>query len=64
MLFRSWLVDFKTDDVNAKELPEKIKTYSPQLQLYARALEKIYARPVTNCWLHFLAVRKTATINL
>ncbi len=58
-----WLVDFKTDTVSTKELPEKIKAYSPQLQLYARALEKIYSRPVTNCWLHFLAARKTATID-
>jgi ATP-dependent helicase/nuclease subunit A len=57
-----WLVDFKTDNVSAKELPEKIKTYSPQLRLYARALEKIYSRPVANCWLHFLAARKTVEI--
>jgi ATP-dependent helicase/nuclease subunit A len=58
----TWLLDFKTDDVDTKELPEKIKTYSPQLQLYARALEKIYSRPVTNSWLHFLAARKTVTV--
>ncbi len=57
-----WLVDFKTDDVRARELPEKIKSYSPQLKLYARALEKIYSRPVTNCWLHFLSARQTVTI--
>jgi ATP-dependent helicase/nuclease subunit A len=57
-----WLLDFKTDDASAKELSDKIKTYSPQLQLYAQALEKIYMRPVTNCWLHFLAARKTVTV--
>ena len=32
----------------------KSKLYTPQLKLYARALAKIYSRPVTNCWLHFL----------
>ncbi|HUE36855.1 MAG TPA: PD-(D/E)XK nuclease family protein, partial [Candidatus Acidoferrum sp.] len=58
-----WLVDFKTDKASAKELREKIKFYSPQLKLYARALEKIYSRPVTNCWLHFLAARKTERIS-
>jgi ATP-dependent helicase/nuclease subunit A len=58
----TWLVDFKTDDVSAKELSEKTKAYSPQLQLYARALEKIYSRPVTNCLLHFLAARKTVEV--
>jgi ATP-dependent helicase/nuclease subunit A len=57
-----WLVDFKTDEVTAKDLPEKIKIYSPQLKLYARALEKIYCRPVTDCRLHFLSARKTVKI--
>ena len=58
-----WLLDFKTDDVSAGDLPDKIKTYSSQLRLYARALEKIYSLPVTNCWLHFLAARKTVTVS-
>ncbi|HEX7618552.1 MAG TPA: 3'-5' exonuclease, partial [Verrucomicrobiae bacterium] len=43
-----WLVDFKTDEVRADELPEKTKLYEPQLRLYARALAKIYSRPVTH----------------
>ena len=57
-----WLVDFKTDDVRAKDLPEKVGFYSPQLKLYALALERIYSRPVTSCRLHFLAARKTVTV--
>jgi ATP-dependent helicase/nuclease subunit A len=52
-----WLVDFKTDDVRENELARKIKSYKPQLKLYALALEKIYSRPVTNRWLHFLSLR-------
>ena len=59
-----WLVDFKTDAVQVGDLPEKIKTYTPQLKLYASALAKIYSRPVTNCWLHFLAVSKTLDMNI
>jgi ATP-dependent helicase/nuclease subunit A len=59
-----WLVDFKTDAVRAKDLPEKIESYSPQLKLYVRALEKIYSRPVTRCWLHFLSARKTVAVSL
>ncbi len=54
-----WLVDFKTDQVRTDELPEKIRLYEPQLKLYACALGKIYSRPVTSCWLHFLNARKT-----
>jgi ATP-dependent helicase/nuclease subunit A len=57
-----WIVDFKTDDVPAKGLAEKIRLYAPQLKLYARALEKIHSRPATHCWLHFLSAGRTETI--
>ncbi len=57
-----WLVDFKTDEVRANELPEKTRLYAPQLKLYAQSLEKIYARPVTAWWLHFLSARKTVNV--
>jgi ATP-dependent helicase/nuclease subunit A len=54
-----WLLDFKTDAVDESGLTAKVKQYTPQLEVYACALEKIYRRPVTNCWLHFLRARKT-----
>ena len=54
-----WLVDFKTDEVSARELPEKIKIYSPQLKLYASALEKIFGRKVKMRALHFLSAQHT-----
>jgi ATP-dependent helicase/nuclease subunit A len=57
-----WLVDFKTDEIRQDGLPDKIKVYAPQLKLYALALEKIYSRPVTERWLHFLTARKTVKI--
>ncbi|HEY4414945.1 MAG TPA: UvrD-helicase domain-containing protein [Verrucomicrobiae bacterium] len=57
-----WLVDFKTDEIHPGELPEKIRTYTPQLQLYAAALEKIFAKKVTRRSLHFLAARRTEEI--
>jgi ATP-dependent helicase/nuclease subunit A len=57
-----WLVDFKTDETRADDFPDKTKLYAPQLKLYARALAKIYSRPVTNCWLHFLSARRTERI--
>ena len=59
-----WIVDFKTDEVNAGDLPEKTKFYAPQLKLYACALAKIYSRPVTNCWLHFLSARQTVAVEI
>jgi ATP-dependent helicase/nuclease subunit A len=57
-----WLADFKTDEIRANGLAEKIKIYWPQLKLYASALSRIYGRPVTNCWLHFLSARKTVDV--
>ena len=57
-----WLADFKTDEVRPAELPEKTRLYAPQLKLYAQALEKIYSRPVTERWLHFLAAKKTVAL--
>jgi ATP-dependent helicase/nuclease subunit A len=59
-----WLVDFKTDETSAGDLPAKIKTYALQLKLYARALERIYSRPVTNCWLHFLPAQQTEHVKI
>ena len=59
-----WLVDFKTDEAVTDDLPGKIKTYTPQLELYASALAKIYSRPVTNCWLHFLSAHKTVPVKI
>ncbi|HXR49196.1 MAG TPA: UvrD-helicase domain-containing protein [Candidatus Limnocylindrales bacterium] len=57
-----WLVDFKTDEIKPEELAERRRLYEPQLKLYAKALSRIYSRPVTNCWLHFLTARKTIII--
>ena len=57
-----WLVDFKTDDIGKGDLPGKIKTYTPQLELYAAALHKIFGRKVTNRMLHFLTLRHTEPV--
>ena len=59
-----WLLDFKTDQVKAGEVETKVKTYAPQLRLYAFALERIYGRRVTRGWLHFLACGTTAPVSL
>ncbi len=58
-----WLLDFKTDKVFAKDLAGKAELYRPQLLLYARALERIYDRPVTDCRLHFLSLGQTVALD-
>ena len=59
-----WLLDFKTDRVGPKELAEKAEEYAPQLRLYARALSQIYERPVTGCWLYFLARQAAVPVDI
>ena len=57
-----WLLDFKTDEASAREIEKKVRLYEPQLKLYARALERIYRKPVTDCRLHFLSCGVTAAV--
>jgi ATP-dependent helicase/nuclease subunit A len=57
-----WVVDFKTDQVTEADVPDRVRAYSPQLALYALALERIYTRPVTGKWLHFFAPGKSVEI--
>jgi ATP-dependent helicase/nuclease subunit A len=57
-----WIVDFKTNALRESELAGMLATYGPQLRLYASALSRIYARPVTERWLHFLSLRCTVTV--
>ncbi|HEV2696269.1 MAG TPA: UvrD-helicase domain-containing protein [Verrucomicrobiae bacterium] len=57
-----WLIDFKTDGIGRGDLPEKIRTYTPQLKLYGAALEKIFGRKVTLRALHFLSLQRTEVV--
>jgi ATP-dependent helicase/nuclease subunit A len=59
-----WLMDFKTDNLDEGEFSKKEEDYRKQLRLYSSALAKIYSRPVTNCWLHFLSAQKTVDVKI
>jgi ATP-dependent helicase/nuclease subunit A len=56
------LVDFKTDEMPAGRLAEKVEHYAPQLKLYGLALERICRRPVRARWLHFLSLGQTVAV--
>ena len=58
-----WVLDFKTDHFAEQELEAKARLYRPQLSLYAQAIARIYGRPVTRRWLHFLAVGRTVELD-
>ena len=57
-----WLVDYKTDQIAPGQSAEKVTAYRPQLRLYGHALNRIYDRPVSEMWLHFLAVGQSVRL--
>ena len=57
-----WVIDFKTDALSADTLDNALRLYTPQVQLYGRALERIYKRPAL-LYLHFLALNRTVQIH-
>lgn len=58
------ILDFKTDQVTRASVGEKVHAYTPQLRLYALALSRLFARPVTGAWLHFLAIDETVPVSV
>jgi ATP-dependent helicase/nuclease subunit A len=58
------LVDFKTDAISPKEVAERVSTYTPQIELYAFALARIYRKPVTGAWLYFLTPKVLERIDI
>jgi ATP-dependent helicase/nuclease subunit A len=58
-----WLLDFKTDSISPHELEDKTALYEPQIKLYANALARIYARPVSESWLYFLSARQAVELS-
>ncbi|HTD65228.1 MAG TPA: hypothetical protein VK846_01695, partial [Candidatus Limnocylindria bacterium] len=58
-----WVLDFKTDRVSAADAPAKAEVYRPQLEIYARALHRIYDdKPVKRRWVHFLSCGATIEV--
>jgi len=56
------ILDYKTDEIDQEALSGRLDKYRIQLELYARALERIYRRPVTQKWLHFLALNQSVSL--
>jgi len=52
------VVDFKTDAVSAAGADERAKRYVPQMELYSRAMGRLFRHPVTSCRLVFLSAQR------
>jgi ATP-dependent helicase/nuclease subunit A len=48
------VIDFKTDEINAKQVRERAELYREQLEFYGRAAEVILKEKVLGKWLYFL----------
>ncbi|MFQ5715231.1 MAG: UvrD-helicase domain-containing protein [Candidatus Scalinduaceae bacterium] len=57
------IIDYKANDITPGEIPEKVKYYELQMQLYAKALEAIYGRKVAETILYFLVPSKSVVID-
>ena len=56
------VIDFKTDRVTEKNLPETVNRYRSQVQTYAEALEKICELPVKESYLYFFRLNRFVKI--
>ncbi|HOW17817.1 MAG TPA: 3'-5' exonuclease, partial [Phycisphaerae bacterium] len=52
------LIDYKTDAVTPEQVADRAASYRVQMDMYARAAEAIWRRPVTARWLVFLSARR------
>ena len=52
------IVDFKSDNVTGFTQQAAVKRYAPQLAAYAKAMEKIFERPVVEKLLYFFKTRE------
>lgn len=52
------IIDFKTDRVTEKTLPDVAARYAPQVSIYGEALSRIYERPIKGEYLYFFRLNR------
>jgi len=57
------IVDFKTDTVDEAAVPSRVEHYRPQMTVYARAMTRLWRKPVTSCRLVFLTARRVVAVD-
>ena len=59
------VIDYKTDAVRTEEqLRERTALYTPQLRAYAKAVERIFRKPVKECVLYFLSMGRESRVGI
>lgn len=58
------ILDFKTDYVTETTLPAVVQRYSPQVQTYGKALERIYETGIQAAYLYFFHTEEFVEVPL
>ncbi len=56
------IIDFKTDYVTEETLSQKQAYYTPQLQTYAQAMQRIYEKPIKQRLLYFFHLHRFVAV--
>lgn len=56
------ILDYKTDAITEASLADRVEKYRPQLQLYGRAVERLWRKPVRRASLVFLTPRRVIEV--
>ncbi|HHW43406.1 MAG TPA: hypothetical protein GXX25_06265, partial [Desulfotomaculum sp.] len=56
------IVDYKTDWLTEQDLDEGVNRYRVQVDLYARAAEKLLGRPVKEKYLYFFSLNRAVAV--
>lgn len=57
------IIDYKTDNIGEKDLPYIVGGYRYQLDLYAKAVQEIYAMPVKEKYLYFFQLGRAVPVH-
>jgi len=58
------IIDFKSDRVTPETVAQRASAYVHQVQTYARAMARIYERPVKEAVLYFFAIDQIVPVKL
>ena len=56
------VIDFKTDRVTQTSFKERALQYKPQVDIYAKALSKIYNKPIKAAYLYFFSIGQSLQV--
>ena len=56
------VIDFKSDNITDDEIETAVLRYRPQIETYAKALERIYQLPIKSAQLYFFALNTFAGV--